>query len=60
MSHLCKPDRFKIYDFPPPRMFTGCMDFLVEHTDDIIDSWLGRKDNPSLENELCYEKINVY
>lgn len=24
LSKICKPDRFRIYEFPPPKMFEGC------------------------------------
>lgn len=25
MSKICKPDRFKVYEFPPPKMYEGCI-----------------------------------
>lgn len=54
MSNLCKVDRFKIYDFPPPKMFEGCVQFVMEHNDDIIETMMGRKDDKGVQNELCY------
>ena len=35
MENLCRPDSMNVYDFPPPKMYEGCLAFLVEHSDDI-------------------------
>jgi hypothetical protein len=45
MSKLCKPDRFKVYEFPPPKMYEGCHAFIMEHNDDVFEAFFNREDN---------------
>ncbi len=59
MSSLCRPDRMNSYDYPPPRMFKGCNDFLMEHSDDIVNVMMDRTSNKLVEKELCFVKTKA-
>lgn len=59
MENLCRPDSMNVYDFPPPKMFEGCLAFLVEHYDDIESVFLNRDDNKMVETNLCFEKTKA-
>ena len=55
MSNLCQPNRFRVYEFPPPQMFQACQIFVMEHNDEIFESFHNRENNQQVETELCFQ-----
>lgn len=53
MSDICNPERYMIYEFPPPEMREGCEAFIGDWDELIERELINRKGNGEVENHVC-------
>lgn len=53
MSDICNPEKFMIYEFPPPEMREGCEAFIMDWEEVIEKALMQRHGNKEVESLVC-------
>jgi hypothetical protein len=53
LSDVCNPEKYMIYEFPPPEMREGCEAFIMDWEEQIEKALIERQGNAEVENYVC-------
>ena len=53
LSEVCNPEKYMIYEFPPPEMREGCEAFIMDWEEIIERELIKRQGNLEVEDKVC-------
>ena len=54
MSDICNPEKYMIYEFPPPEMREGCEAFIMDWEEEVEKALMERQNNKDVEELVCH------
>jgi hypothetical protein len=55
MDNLCNPEKYMIYEFPPPDMREGCEAFIMDWERVVERELINRENNKDVEKKVCHD-----
>jgi hypothetical protein len=49
MDNVCNPEKYMVYEFPPPEMKEGCEAFIMDWEEEVEKALINRESNKGIE-----------